>query len=122
MAVHTVEPLSRIPQVVPFPSHQEQITQAQIERVIQLRNAVAAFKKHLDTAESEVKTALEAGAPVEPGTHVASLKESFRRNVAWRAVVERLAERLFGEGRGHAYAENVLQNTKPERSVKLVVS
>lgn len=121
MAVNTVIPFPQVPQVIPL-SPQEPITQAQLERVIQLRNAVAAFKGHLEKAESQVQTALEAGASIEPGTHVASLKESFRRNISWRDVAVRLAERLYGDGRGNAYAENVLQNTKPSRSVSLVVS
>ena len=42
---------------------------------------------------------------------------SFRRSVAVR-----LAERLYGDGRDHAYAANVLQNSKPSRTVALVVS
>jgi hypothetical protein len=119
--------LPAVPSVIPFPqvipSPEKQIvTQNQLERVIQLRNAVDAFTKHLDKAESEVKTALESGAEVEPGTHVASLKETSRRNISWRDVAVRLAERLYGDGRGNAYAENVLQNTKPSRSVSLLVS
>ncbi len=41
---------------------------------------------------------------------------SFRRSVA-----ARLAERLYGDGRGHAYAQNVLQNTKATKTLSLVV-
>ena len=122
MAVHTVEPLPQVPQVVPFPSTQEQITQAQLERIIALRNQAATLAKDLESEEAEVRTALEAGTPVEPGTHVASLKEISRRTISWRDVAVRLAERLYGDGRGHAYAENVLQNTKPSRTILLVVS
>ncbi len=39
-----------------------------------------------------------------------------------RSVAVRLAERLYGDGRGHAYAENVLQNSKPSKVVSLLVS
>ena len=119
MAIHNLAPL---PQVVPFPSPQEQITQAQLERIIALRNQVADLKSRLETSEAEVKTALEAGTPVEPGVHVCSLKESLRRCIFWRDVAVRLAERLYGEGRGHAYAENVLQNSKPSKIVSLLLS
>ena len=80
------------------------------------------MKSDLETAESEVKTALEAVPPVEPGTHVASLKETFRRNVAWREIVSRLGDRLYGDGKGSAYCARVIAGTKPSRSVQLIVS
>ena len=114
--------VSPTPEVVPFPSPQEQITQAQLERVIALRNQVAALKAGLESEEADVKTALEAGTPVEPGTHVASLREGFRRTICWRDVAVRLAERLYGNERGEAYCSNVLSNTKPAKTVSLVVS
>ena len=38
-----------------------------------------------------------------------------------RVIQVRLAEGLYGEGRGNAYAANVLQNTKPSRTVSLDV-
>jgi hypothetical protein len=125
MAVNTVIPFPVSSQVIPSPAIQiveNVITQNQLERVIQLRNAADAFAKYLEKADSGVKAALESVATVEPGTHVASLKEQFKRSIAWKDVAIRLAERLYGDGRGNAYAENVLQNTKPDRSVKLVVS
>jgi len=120
MAIQIV-PFPASPQVIPQ-SPQEPVTQSQLQRIIALRNQAAALAKDLDSAESAVQTALESGASVEPGIHVASLKEQFKRAVSWKDVAIRLAERLYGEGRGSAYAANVLQNTKPERSVKLIVS
>ena len=120
MAVHTVVPSPQVPQVVRFPSPQKQkrITQAQLERVIALRNQVKALTKDLESQEAEVKTALEAGTPVESGTRIAELRIGSRRSVAWREI----AERLYGVERDFAYCENVLQNTKPSRIVSLVVS
>ena len=121
MAVHNVVPFHEVPQVISLPSDVRQIPQEALIRIIQLRNAVAAFKQHLEAAESEVRSALESGAAVEPGVHVASLKESLRRAVAWREVAERLADRLYN-GKGAGYCENVLQNTHPSKTVSLVVS
>ena len=106
---------------VSFPSQQEQISQAQLTGIIGLRNTIAALKASLETAEAEVRTSLESGAEVESGVHVASLKETLRRNVAWREICERLAARLYN-GKGAAYCENVLQNTHPSKTVTLVVS
>ncbi len=111
-----------LPQVQPIPFPNKQITQTQLERIISLRNQVSALKADLEAAEVEAKTALEAGVEVEPGTHVASLKESFRRNVAWRDIVARLGDRLYGDGKGAAYAARVIAGTKPSRSVQIVVS
>ena len=110
------------PQVQPIPFPNKQITQAQLQRIIGLRNEVSALKADLETAEAEARTALEAGAEVEPGTHVASLKESFHRNVAWREIVSRLGDRLYGDGKGAAYCARVIASTRPSRSVQLVVS
>ena len=121
MAVHTVVPFPGVPQAVPT-TETPQITQAQLDRIISLRNSIAALKAELELAEGITKSALEIGITVEPGTHVATLKESFRRNISWRDVAVRLAERLYGEGRGDAHAANVLQNTKPDRTVNLVIN
>src|SRR5687767_4843215 len=118
MAVNTVIPFPQVSQAVPIPET-PQITQAQLERIIFLRNSIAALKAELELSEGITKAALEVGVSIEPGTHIASLKECFRRNISWRDVSVRLAERLYGEGRGSAYAENVLQNTKPDRTVSL---
>ncbi len=111
-----------LPQVQPIPFPKRQITQTQLERIISLRNQVSALKADLETAEAEAKTALESGVEVEAGTHVASLKEVFRRNVAWREIVSRLGDRLYGDGKGSAYCARVIASTKPSRSVQLVVS
>ena len=110
------------PQVQPIPFPERQITQGQLERIISLRNSIASLKADLESAEAEAKTALEAGAEVEPGTHVVSLKEVFRRNVAWREIVSRLGDRLYGDGKGSAYCARVIASTKPRRSVQLIVS
>lgn len=108
--------------VVSFPqAAPEQVTQCEIAVLLSMRNRAWQLAEQIEAAEKSVRTRLESGASVEAGEHTASLKESFRRNVAWREVSERLAERLYGEGRGEAYCENVLQNTKPSRTVSLVV-
>ena len=106
---------------VSFPSQKAQISQAELTGIIGLRNTITALKANLENAEAEVKAGLESGAEVESGVHVASLKETLRRNVAWREICERLAARLYN-GKGAAYCENVLQNTHPNRAVTLVVS
>src|ERR1041385_5982321 len=121
MAVHTLVPIPNVPQVVPSRQKETQITQAQLIHVIALRNRVATLKAELEAAESKVQEALESGAMIEAGIHVASLKESLRRSVAWREIAERLADRLYSR-KGAAYCENVLQNTHPSKTFSLVVS
>lgn len=107
--------------VVPFHAPVVEIPQAKLELIILLRNKRERLKDELDAAEAEVRAALEAHAPVEPGVHVAELKESFRRNVAWREVAERLGDRLYGDGKGGGYCEKVIASTKPSRTVSLNV-
>jgi hypothetical protein len=73
----------------------------------------------VEAAEQAIKARLETGASLEPGDHRAELKENFRRNVSWKDVVVRLAERLKLDG--EAYCAKVLSSTKPTRTVSLVV-
>jgi hypothetical protein len=79
-AQQTVPQLS--PTVVPFRAPVVEIPQATLELILLLRNERERLKDQLEEAEAEVRAALEAHAPIEPGVHVAELKESFRRNVA----------------------------------------
>jgi len=121
MATQTVSqhsPVVQFPQSVPA----AEIRQEKLELILLLRNESKRIDEQLKSVESEVRAALEAKAPVEPGVHVASLKESLRRNVAWREVAERLGDRLYGDGKGEPYCEKVLASTKPARTVSLIVS
>lgn len=111
-----------LPQVVPFPQSvptKEPITQLELEIYLSLRNRLTQLQSQVDAEEVALRGRLEAGATVEPGVHVAELKESFRRNVAWKAVTVRLAERLKLDG--EAYCARVLAATKPTRTVSLAV-
>ncbi len=111
--------------VTPFPSPQQElqtpegVSQAEIARLLTNRNRLRQLKELVETHEGSIKERLEAGAAVEPGNHIAKLKESFRHCVAWKDVVVRLATRLGLDG--EAYCANVLGNTKPTRSVNLSV-
>jgi hypothetical protein len=110
------------PFVIQIPSNPPQeVTQFEIAALLSLRNRARQIEKQIADAEESIRTRLRAGAPVQVGEHSAELKESFRRNVAWREVAERLGNRLYGEDRGAAYCSNVLANTKPTRTVSLVL-
>jgi len=110
-----------LPQVVSFPQSVPavEISQQDLVDLIEARNTFAKLMKHVENLEESVQTRLEAGASVEPGVHVAELRDSFRRNVSWKDVVIRLAERL--KLNGEAYCAKVLAATKPSRTVSLVV-
>lgn len=104
--------------VVPFPALKG-ITQLELELLLSLRGRLHQLQEQVESAEQSIKTRLETGATLEPGDHRAELKENFRRNVSWKAVVVRLAERLRMDG--EAYCSKVLNSTKPTRSVSLVI-
>lgn len=117
------------PKVIPFPSAAQvpqtipqEVPQAQLAAILELRREARRIQEQLTQVETEVKQALEVGAEVEPGNHIARLKEHFRRAVAWREIGERLADRLYGNGRGFGYCEGVLKSTKPTRTVSLHVA
>jgi hypothetical protein len=110
------------PFVIPFASKPpDEISQFEIAALLSLRNRARQIEKQIANAEESIRSRLESGATVEAGEHAAELKESFRRNVAWKEVVVRLADRLYGEDRGEAYCSNVLENTKPARTLSLVL-
>ena len=104
--------------VVPFPAPQA-ITQLELTILLSLRGRLHQLQEQLEAAEQSIKTRLETGAFLEPGDHRAELKENFRRNVSWKDVVVRLAERL--KLNGEAYCAKVLSSTKPSRTVSLVI-
>jgi hypothetical protein len=104
--------------VVPFPALQP-ITQTELILLLGMRGRLRQLEAQVQEAEQYIKTRLEKGAFLEPGHHRAELKENFRRNVSWKDVVVRLAERLRMDG--EAYCAKVLSSTKPSRTVSLVV-
>lgn len=97
----------------------EPITQLELELFLSLRKRLDELAEQVAVEETMLRTRLECGAVVELGLHTAELKESHRRNVAWKAVAIRLAERLKMDG--EAYCNRVLASTKPTRSVSLDV-
>ena len=104
--------------VVPFPAP-EPITQLEIAAFLSLRARLHQIQDQVSQAKQPIKARLETGGFVAPGDRRAELKENFRRNVAWKAVVIRLAERLRLNGETHC--AKVLNSTKSTRTVSVVI-
>lgn len=102
------------PQAVPAP---EVISQTELAMFISLRARCHQLEKQVEQAEQSIRQRLERGAAVEEGDHAAELKEAFRRNVAWKDVAIRLADRLRLDG--EVYCARVLAGTKPTRTVSV---
>src|ERR1700730_8539246 len=98
----------------PSPKKVERVTQDRLAEIITLRQQIEELEKQLGEAQTDVKSALESGADVEPGLFRASLKITERTNVSWKSVVEREL--------GEDYAKRVLSATKPDKYVHLVVT
>jgi hypothetical protein len=79
--------------VVPFPA--QPVTQLELMALLSLRGRLHQLEEQVETAESSIKNRLEAGCPVEQGDHTAKLNQSFRRNVSWKDVAVRLANKLY---------------------------
>ena|SRR5690348_5522089 len=109
-------PQSKQPQSVPA---KEPITQLELELLLSLRKRADELAEQVAVDEAMLRSRIECGATVEPGRHTAELQESFRRNVAWKSVVVRLARRLKLDG--EKYCEKVLAGTTPTKSVSLVI-
>jgi hypothetical protein len=105
--------------VVPFPAPPQSITQLELAALLSLRGRLHQLEEQVTTAEQSIQARLEAGSSVECGDHVARLKTNSRRNVAWKEVAVRLAERLKLDG--DLYCARVLAATKPTKSISLVV-
>jgi hypothetical protein len=111
-----------LPHVVPFPQSVpavELISQNELALLLSLRGRLKQIQEQVAAEEESLKTRLEAGAVVEAGDHSATLRENLRRNVSWKDVVCRLAERLGYDP--DAYTSSVLTHTKPTRSISLIV-
>jgi len=104
--------------VVPFPAPSP-VTQLELAALLSLRGRLHQLQEQVEQAGQSMKARLEKGGIVEPGDHHAELREQFRRNVSWKDVTIRLAERL--RMNGEAYCVKVLTSTKPTRSVSLVI-
>jgi hypothetical protein len=110
------------PEVLQFPQSvpaKEPITQLELELFLSLRSRLAQLETQIATAEAGLRTRFETGATVEPGAHHVELKEHSRRNVAWKSIVIRLAERLKMDG--ELYCARVLASTKPNKTVSLEI-
>ena len=94
------------------------ITQLELTVFLSLGSRLRQLEEQVKQAEQSIKTRLENGAALEPGDHRAELKENFRRNVAWKAVVIRLAKRLRMK---ETYCAKVLNSTKSTRTVSVSV-
>jgi hypothetical protein len=121
MATQQIVP-SAVPQqnpaVVSFPAPST-VTQLEILSLLSLRGRLSQLTEQVEKAEQSIQARLQSGAMLEPGDHIAKLKENLRRNVSWKDVTIRLAERLKLDG--ELYCAKVLASTKPTRSVSLVI-
>ena len=106
----------QFPQSVPA---KEVISQTELGLLLSLRSRLKQLQEEVAAADESLKTRLEAGAQIESGDHTAELKTNFRRSVAWKDVVVRLADRLKLDG--EMYCARVLAATKPTRTVSLDV-
>lgn len=114
---------TRIPTALQFPAPValQPITQLELGAVLSLRNRARQLEEQIAEAEQCIRARLESGVDVEEGERSVGLKENFRRNVSWREVSERLADRLYGNGKGDGYCERVLRSTRPSRTVSLTI-
>ncbi len=117
MATSKVIPLIPRTQAQAIPKPPQEITQGDLSFILATRLEIDRLKANLAEAEDSVKSRLEAGAEVERGTHLATLKEQWRKSTSWRDVAERLANRVYGPGQGDSYCQRVLASTKAMRSV-----
>jgi hypothetical protein len=106
---------------VPVPTPVTQITQAELMDYIALKNEVEQLQTELDTRKENLKSLLCAGAKVEVGVFVASVKTSERTSVSWKSEAESLAEKIYGLGEGEKWSEKVKARTPATTTITLDV-
>lgn len=96
----------------------ESITQDELTLLLSLRGRLHQLESQVESAEASIQQRLEHGASVEEGDHTAALKASYRRNVSWKSVADRLAKRfkLYG------YVDRVLAATRPTPVTSLEIN
>jgi hypothetical protein len=105
--------------VVPFPAPQT-VSQLEIAALLSLKARLHQIEQQVEAADSSIKSRLQACCSIEEGDHTVELKTSFRRNVSWKDVSVRLANRLYF-GKGLSYVERILRKTKPTPSTSLLI-
>lgn len=86
----------------------------QRQRQRELEKELAIITRVGKVHDAEILAALSNGATIEPGDLIAAVAYDTRRNVSWKTIVE---ERL-----GAAIAEQILNETEPTVTPKLIVS
>lgn len=64
--------------ILAFPATQAAVSQSDLERLLALRAQAKGIENDAAAIESQVRQAIEAGARIEPGLHVAFLREVHR--------------------------------------------
>jgi hypothetical protein len=96
----------------------EPISQQELTLLLSLRGRLHQLNSQVESAEASIQYRLERGASVEEGDHTAALKTSYRRNVSWKSVAERLSIRF----KLHGYVDRVLAATKPTPITSLEIN
>lgn len=117
MATATISAPSAVLQFPHVPA--DHISQTELAEFVGAQKTLEKLEAHVGQLEASLLARFRAGAAVEDGERTAEVKENFRRSVAWKDVVVRLAERLKMDG--EAYCARVLAATKPTKTVSLVV-
>lgn len=63
---------------IPFPAAPPRVLQSDLERLLALRAQAKGIENDAAAIESRVRQAIEAGARIEPGLHVAFLRDVHR--------------------------------------------
>jgi hypothetical protein len=87
---------------------------------LSLRGRLSQLESQVESAEQSIKQRLEQGASVESGDHTARLETNYRRNVSWKSVAERLANRFKLDGK--AFVARVLAATRPRPTISVEIN
>lgn len=98
----------------------ETISQAELTLLLSLKGRLHQLSTQVESAEQSIKERLTHGASIEPGDHTATIHTGYRRNVSWKSVAERLADRFKLNGK--AFCARVLAATRPTPVVSLDIN
>jgi hypothetical protein len=97
------------------------ITQATLRKLLLAKKRIADLEASVKVTEEQILAALKDGSTVQNGVLIAEVRQTERRNVAWRQAFEEQISKRDGDGKGKELADRILAATHPQTYESLSV-
>lgn len=91
-----------------------EILASYVAQKVELAKQLRALEVAIESAETELKEAIQSGTPIVSLEYTVAINETSRRSPSWKSEFEKLA--------GKAAAQQVLENTAPSVTQHIVIT